>query len=123
MKITKVTKKYFSEWVALGVEFWSKHPAENIRKDFERMLGSKNEQSFICIKNNKPIGFINLAIRSDYVEGSKTSPVGYLEGIYVKKAYRKNGENRGVGSCYPGSGEHRIFDDERHLRPHSVCCR
>jgi len=91
MKITKVTKKYFSEWVALGVEFWSKHPAENIRKDFERMLGSKNEQSFICIKNNKPIGFINLAIRSDYVEGSKTSPVGYLEGIYVKKAYRKKG--------------------------------
>lgn len=25
------------------------------------------------------------------VEGSKTSPVGYLEGVYVKKNYRKKG--------------------------------
>lgn len=25
------------------------------------------------------------------VEGTSTNPVGYLEGIFVKKAYRKNG--------------------------------
>ena len=91
MKITKVTKKYFSDWVILGQEFWPRHSAEDIKKDFKRMLDSKNERSFVCIDNEEPIGFINLAIRTDYVEGSKTNPVGYLEGIYVKKAYRKKG--------------------------------
>ena len=30
-------------------------------------------------------------LRNDYVEGTKTSPVGYLEGIYVLDEYRKRG--------------------------------
>jgi len=91
MKIVKVTKKDFSEWVKLGCEFWNKHSEENIRKDFKRMLTSKREVSFLCRNDNKLVGFINIAIRVDYVEGSKTSPVGYLEGIYVRKAYRNQG--------------------------------
>ena len=63
-----------------------------IKKEFKKILGLKQETSFIC-RNEKefPVGFINLAIRNDYVEGSKSSPVGYLEGVYVKKAYRKRG--------------------------------
>lgn len=91
MKISKVAKKDFADWVTLGIEFWSQHSQNGIKKDFKRMLGSKKEQSFICRDNSKPIGFINVSIRTDYVEGSKTSPVGYLEGVYVKKNYRKKG--------------------------------
>ena len=30
-------------------------------------------------------------MRCDYVEGTDSSPVGYLEGIYVAEAYRKQG--------------------------------
>ena len=92
MKITKVIKRDFSDWVELGIEFWSKHSAESIKKDFRRMLDSNKEQSFLC-RNEKgvAIGFIDISIRTDYVEGSKTNPVGYLEGIYVKKQYRKQG--------------------------------
>ena len=30
-------------------------------------------------------------MRTDYVEGTESSPVGYLEGIFVKEEYRKNG--------------------------------
>ena len=56
------------------------------------MLSSSKEQSFLC-RNERgfAVGFINVAVRTDYVEGSKTSPVGYLEGVYVKKAYRNQG--------------------------------
>ena len=35
-----------------------------------------------------PIGFAQCTLRNDYVEGSSSSPVGYLEGIYVKDEYR-----------------------------------
>lgn len=92
MKIAQVTQKDFVEWVMLGTEFWTRHPAEKIKKEFKKILGLKNETSFIC-RNERgyAIGFVNISIRTDYVEGSKTSPVGYLEGIYVKKAYRKQG--------------------------------
>lgn len=40
------------------------------------------------------IGFIMLAVRKDYVEGSSTSPVGYIEGIYVENGSRKKNIGR-----------------------------
>ena len=38
-----------------------------------------------------PIGFAQCQLRYDYVEGTSTSPVGYLEGIFVKEGYRNKG--------------------------------
>lgn len=38
-----------------------------------------------------PIGFAQCQLRCDYVEGTSTSPVGYLEGIFVKEGYRNRG--------------------------------
>lgn len=95
LKISQVTKKDFAEWVDLGVEFWFKWKKEDIKKEFKKILTSKNETSFIC-RDDKglAVGFINVAIRTDYVEGSKTHLVGYLEGVYVKKAFR----NRGIAT-------------------------
>ncbi|MBN2794287.1 MAG: GNAT family N-acetyltransferase [Clostridia bacterium] len=37
------------------------------------------------------LGFIQLSLRHDYVEGSESSPVGYVEGIYVKDEHRRKG--------------------------------
>ena len=41
--------------------------------------------------NGEAAAFVSFSVRSDYVEGTKSSPVGYLEGIYVKPNYRKQG--------------------------------
>lgn len=35
------------------------------------------------------IGFAQCQLRCDYVEGTKTTPVGYLEGIFIKDGYRR----------------------------------
>ena len=40
------------------------------------------------------VGFAQCQLRHDYVEGTSTSPVGYLEGLYVKEAFRKQGMAR-----------------------------
>lgn len=42
-------------------------------------------------ENGMPIGFAQCQLRYDYVEGTSTSPVGYLEGIFVKEGYRNKG--------------------------------
>lgn len=42
-------------------------------------------------ENDIPIGFAQCQLRYDYVEGAKTSPVGYLEGIFIKEGYRNKG--------------------------------
>ncbi len=41
--------------------------------------------------DDKPIAFAQCSLRHDYVEGTDSSPVGYLEGIYVQERYRKRG--------------------------------
>ncbi|MFK3780057.1 aminoglycoside 6'-N-acetyltransferase [Agrobacterium sp. NPDC089420] len=37
------------------------------------------------------IGFAEVSLRRDYVNGCDTSPVAFLEGIYVEEAFRKRG--------------------------------
>lgn len=37
------------------------------------------------------IGFAEVSLRRDYVNGCDTSPVAFLEGIYVEEAFRRQG--------------------------------
>ncbi len=41
--------------------------------------------------DNRFIGFAHCSLRHDYVEGTDSSPVGYLEGIFVLEEYRRCG--------------------------------
>ena len=87
----KIEEKDFPQWMELASLFWPKHTQEKLQKEFQRILGSTTEESFLYQDNGSAVAFINVAIRNDYVEGSNTSPVGYLEGIYVKDEYRNKG--------------------------------
>ncbi len=47
---------------------------------------------FIAVSDDgAPQGFIEIALRSDYVNGTNSSPVAFLEGIYVTPHARKLG--------------------------------
>lgn len=37
------------------------------------------------------MGFAQCQLRHDYVEGTETSPVGYLEGIFIREGFRHRG--------------------------------
>jgi len=41
--------------------------------------------------NRRPLGFIEGSIRGDYVNGTETSPVGFVEGVYVSTEFRRRG--------------------------------
>ena len=45
---------------------------------------------YVAEYKNKIIGFLNTSHRTDYVEGTSSSPVGYIEGVYVEETYRHN---------------------------------
>ncbi|HWN46542.1 MAG TPA: aminoglycoside 6'-N-acetyltransferase, partial [Steroidobacteraceae bacterium] len=45
-------------------------------------------------ERHHPIGFIEGSIRSDYVNGTETSPVGFVEGVYVAPPMRRQGVAR-----------------------------
>src|SRR5688572_25184538 len=48
-------------------------------------------QLMIYDAQRAPLGFIEGSIRGDYVNGTESSPVGFVEGVYVAPAWRRKG--------------------------------
>ncbi len=59
--------------------------------EFSEIISKGKVQFFLKYKDDIPIGFAQCQLRYDYVEGTKTTPVGYLEGIFIKDGYRNKG--------------------------------
>ena len=88
----KIAKKSDSFILAeLAVQIWCNHTIDELEKDFYETLSDTKSVFFIKFLDNVPIGFAQCALRTDYVEGTNSSPVGYLEGIFIKESYRKKG--------------------------------
>ena len=76
---------------ALACELWPDNTPEEMTKEYAQLLASPDAAVFLYRKNGKPVGFAQCQLRHDYVEGTETSPVGYLEGVYVREADRRQG--------------------------------
>ncbi len=88
----KATAADFSDWRKLARQLWPEFKLADFSKLFADIRKSPRYVSFICRTTaGKAIAFANVSLRVDYVEGSDSSPVGYLEGIFVAKDYRKMG--------------------------------
>lgn len=75
----------------LAVLLWNGSSADGLSNEFTDMLSDDNAKFFLKYENDIPVGFAQCQLRHDYVEGTETTPVGYLEGIYVKENYRRRG--------------------------------
>ena len=67
---------------------WPDCSYEEANEDCKRILQSDKEAIFLAKKEQAYVGFIQLNLRYDYVEGTTTSPVAYIEGIYVQPQYQ-----------------------------------
>lgn len=84
----------------LALLLWPHHSAEDLAEEFAPMLESSDAAIFLDWDSNTPIGFAQCQLRRDYVEGTETSPVGYLEGIFIREEYRRQGRARALlGAC------------------------
>lgn len=79
------------ECMSLEHALFPHHPEEELEPDIRYALGSPDQAYLLCSDDGRAVGFANVALRRDYVEGADTSPVGYLEAIYVDPAYRGRG--------------------------------
>ncbi len=70
---------------------WGESSVAELESDFYEIINSDTSVCFIKYSDNSPIGFAQCSLRSDYVEGTSSSPVGYLEGIFIKEEYRNKG--------------------------------
>ena len=83
----------------MAIRLWQDSSLEELLEDFEKSLSNSNMRFFIKYVNDMPIGFAQCSLRFDYVEGTQSTPVGYLEGIYIEKEYRNKGYARELMSA------------------------
>ena len=75
----------------LAILMWKNHSVNDLVKEFLEIMINNESQFFLKYENGTPVGFAQCQLRHDYVEGTETTPVGYLEGIFVKEGYRNKG--------------------------------
>lgn len=75
----------------MAVKMWDSHTDSELQTEFAEILSNAHSAFFIKYVNDMPVGFAQCGLRTDYVEGTESSPVGYLEGIFIEKDYRNRG--------------------------------
>ncbi len=75
----------------LAIQMWTDHVSEDLTEEFRQLAIREDAVCFLKYVEDKPIAFAQCQLRHDYVEGTESSPVGYLEGVFVSEEYRKMG--------------------------------
>lgn len=94
--IRKAGKKDVEAAASLAVLMWSDNSVPALAAEFSELISSDTARLFLAYENDAPVGFAQCQLRYDYVEGTETSPVGYLEGIFVRENCRKKGHARAL---------------------------
>lgn len=99
MDITRAGLGEVNSLVELAVLLWPEHQAEALEQEFSLLMAENKAAFFLARAGELAVGFAQCAIRHDYVEGTCSSPVGYLEGIYVLEERRRKGVAAGLLSA------------------------
>lgn len=85
--ITPVTAETAKSWAHLASQLWSPQTPE-LEADF---LAGRFPYEFLYWDNGRAVTFMSISIRQEYVEGGSSSPLAYLEGIFVLEPYQQTG--------------------------------
>ena len=83
-------------WLAMRMALWADASADDHRGYMAISLAQPERflQLMMYDEMHQPVGFIEGSIRGDYVNGTETSPVGFVEGVYVVPEWRRKGVAR-----------------------------
>ena len=76
---------------ALAIRMWTDNDPDELAEEFRQLIKREDAACFLKFIDDRPIAFAQCQLRHDYVEGTDSSPVGYLEGVFVSEGYRRNG--------------------------------
>ena len=96
--ILRAKQEQLVQAAVLAAELWPDNTPEGLRAELEQLSPSEGAV-FLAVEDGVAAGFAQCQLRHDYVEGTRSSPVGYLEGIYVRKDFRSRGLARALLSA------------------------
>src|SRR5580704_7977403 len=79
-------------WVALRSALWTEEGGQDLFAQAQELIGRQGAIVFLArARGGATIGFAEATLRRDYVNGCATSPVVFLEGLYVSPGWRRRG--------------------------------
>ena len=75
----------------LAIQMWEDNVLAELAAELAELMKSPEAVVFLGEVDGQAIGFAQCQLRHDYVEGTHSSPVGYLEGIFVVQEYQHKG--------------------------------
>lgn len=91
MTVRKAEAKDLPILGELACGLWPHHTPDAMRAEMAETLEMPDAAFFLAFAEKTAVGFAQCQLRHDYVEGTDSSPVGYLEGIYVLPGHRRQG--------------------------------
>lgn len=93
MRIAAATAADLAAWSALRHVLWPTSSPDEHADEITAILADPGTSVAIVARadDGAALGFAEASIRHDYVNGCDTSPVGFLEGIYVLPEQRRTG--------------------------------
>jgi|SRR5688572_16492095 aminoglycoside 6'-N-acetyltransferase I len=92
MKVTirRCTEDDIEPWLEMRRVLWPDGSLEEHRAEMMDQLQREGEMAafLACRGDGSPIGFVEASLRFDYVNGCETSPVAFVEGLYVGLEWR-----------------------------------
>lgn len=94
MRLTAPTDARDPAWLALRLELWPDGDASEHMHFMADALVRGHFVRLACDGSGTAVGFVEASRHVDYVNGTESSPVAFLEGLYVAPAFRRRGVAR-----------------------------
>ncbi|MBX9663610.1 MAG: GNAT family N-acetyltransferase [Novosphingobium sp.] len=92
MAIVPAREEHLDGWAALRHALWDEVSQSEHRAEAEEQLAETDRLlNLVAVQGGEVVGFAEGSLRHDYVNGCETSPVVFLEGIFVSEAARGQG--------------------------------
>ncbi len=75
----------------LAYALWNDSDLQELHQEMRSIIPANDAIIYLAFHGEDLVGFAQFQLRVDYVEGTSSSPVGYLEGVYVEPAFRHKG--------------------------------
>ncbi len=100
MKIAQATIADIDSVAALRHALWPEAPLDELFDEARGMIEDQSDSTavFLAFAEGQAVavGFAEVALRRDHVNGCDSSPVAFLEGVYVAPAHRRRGIARAL---------------------------
>lgn len=107
MPILRASREHLEQWAQLRFALWPWEDALHHAEQAEALYLSDHPDRAAFVANEadgKLSGFAEATLRRDYVEGCDSSPVVFLEGIYVEPEQRQSGIARALSDAVAAWG-------------------